>query len=131
VVSGKKQIQQLARTFFKLSVVDGVVSPEHVAGVLAYVDKHRPPHSVAILRAYERLIAGQIARSRAIVEHAGPLNNGVTRHIAEAMSRRYGRRIDSVPRRNDGLIAGVRVRVGDDVYESTVAGQLAALANSV
>jgi len=47
------------------------------------------------------------------------------------MTRRYGRSITGVARRNDALIAGVRVRVGDDVYESSVAGQLAALASAV
>ena len=33
--------------------------------------------------------------------------------------------------RNDALIAGLRVRIGDDVYESTVSGQLDALASSL
>ncbi|MEN9813357.1 MAG: hypothetical protein RL479_2043, partial [Verrucomicrobiota bacterium] len=51
--------------------------------------------------------------------------------IAAAMSRRYGRSITGTARRNDALLAGLRVRVGDDVYESSVAGQLAQLAAAV
>jgi F-type H+-transporting ATPase subunit delta len=51
--------------------------------------------------------------------------------IAAAMTRKYQRPVTSVARRNDRLIAGLRVRVGDDTYESSVAGQLAALAESV
>jgi hypothetical protein len=42
-----------------------------------------------------------------------------------------GRPIAGVLRRNDALIAGLRVRVGDDVYESSVAGQLSALGSAV
>jgi F-type H+-transporting ATPase subunit delta len=131
MASGKKQIQQLARQFFKLSVDNGALSPERVSGVLQYIEKHRPPHTVAVLKAYERLVAAEIARGQAVVEHAGSINPGVLGQIAASMTKKYSRPITSVARRNDALLAGVRVRVGDDVYESSVAGQLATLAQSV
>ena len=51
--------------------------------------------------------------------------------IAASMTRKYGRKVTSLARRNDDLLAGLRVRVGDDVYESSVAGQLATLAAAV
>lgn len=131
MASASKQTQQLARQFFKLSFVDGVVSPERVAGVLQYVEKHRPPHGLAVLKAYQRLIAAEIARGQAVIEHAGPVSEAVVAGIVTAMSRKYGRRISSVTKRKDALLAGLRVRVGDDVYESSVGGQLAALAEAV
>ena len=131
MASATKQIQQHARQFFRLSIVDGVLSADRVAGVLAYVEKHRPPHSVAILKAYSRLVAAEVARSQAVVEHAGPVSDSVVAGIATAMTRRYRRPVTSLTRRNDALLAGVRVRIGDDVYESSVAGQLATLATSV
>ena len=131
MASGSKKIQQLARQFFKLSIVDGGLSTDRVAGVLQYVEKHRPANSLAVLKAYQRLIAAEIARGQAVVEHAGSLNDTVLTSVATAMTRRYQRPITSVARRNDTLLAGLRVRVGDDVYESSVAGQLAALATAV
>lgn len=131
MASGKKQIQQNARQFFRLSVADGVVSPERVAGVLEYIEKHRPPHTMAVLKAYQRLIATEIARGQAVIEHAGTVGPAVPAALAAALTRKYGRPITSRTRRNDTLLAGLRVRVGDDVYESSVAGQLAALAASV
>ncbi len=51
--------------------------------------------------------------------------------IAAAMTRRYGRAVTATARPNAGLLAGLRVHVGDDIYESSIAGQLAALAASV
>jgi F-type H+-transporting ATPase subunit delta len=131
MASAKKQIQQLARQFFKLSFADGALSAEQVAGVLAYIEKHRPAHTVAVLKAYERLVAAEVARSQAVVEHAGPVNGSVLGQVGASMTKKYARPIAPVSRRNDKLIAGMRVRVGDDVYESSVAGQLAALAESV
>ena len=131
MASGKKQTQQLARQFFKLSIVDGVVAPDRVAGVLAYIDKHRPAHATAVLQAYRRLITAELARAEAVVEHSGPITPGVLSGIESSMTKRYGRKITPVSRPSDKLLAGLRVRVGDDVYESSVAGQLAALGASV
>lgn len=131
MASGKKQIQQLARQFFKLSIVNGELSADRVTGVLQYLEKHRPPEMMAVLKAYHRLVAAQVAREQALVEHAGPMHDSVLTEIAASMTRKYGRRISSVARRNDSLLAGLRIRVGDDVYESSVAGQLAALAAAV
>jgi F-type H+-transporting ATPase subunit delta len=131
MASGKKQVQQLARQFFKLSVVDGTVSPDRVAGVLEYVEKHRPANTIAVLKAYHRLVATEFARSRAVVEHAGSITDASLVALAAAMTRKYSRPVTAVARQNDSLLAGLRVRVGDDTYESSVASQLATLAASV
>ena len=131
MASGKKQIQQLARQFFKLSVVNGELSADRVAGVLEYIEKHRPPEMMAVLKAYQRLVAAHVARGQAVVEHAGRLEQSVLDQIAATMTRKYHRPITSTAQRNDALLAGLRIRVGDDVYESSVAGQLATLAAAV
>lgn len=131
MASGKKQVQQLAREFFQLSLVEGRLSADRVTGVLQYIEKHRPAQTLAVLHAYQRLIAAEVARGQAVVEHAGNINDSVLANIAAAMSKKYGRPVTSVARRNDALLAGLRVRVGDDVYESSVAGQLASLAAAV
>ncbi|MSU48471.1 MAG: hypothetical protein EXS37_05150 [Opitutus sp.] len=131
MASGKKQVQQLARQFLKMSIVDNVLSADRVAGVLQYVEKHRPARSLAVLKAYQRLVAIEVARGRAVVEHAGFLAEPLLAGIAAAMTKKYSRPISGVAKRNDRLLAGLRVRVGDDVYESSVAGQLATLAAAV
>ena len=51
--------------------------------------------------------------------------------IAAAMTRKYRRPVSAVAKANGSLLAGLRVRVGDDTYESSVAGQLASLASAV
>jgi F-type H+-transporting ATPase subunit delta len=131
MASGKKQIQQLARQFFKLSFEHDTLSGARVTGVLEYIEKHRPAHAVAVLKAYGRLVAAEVARNQAIVEHAGALDSGALQNIATSMAKKYQRPIAGVAKRNDTLLAGLRVRVGDDVYESSVAGQLTTLAGAL
>jgi F-type H+-transporting ATPase subunit delta len=108
-----------------------MVSADRVSGVLAYVEKHRPANPVMVLKAYARLIATELAKGEAVVEHAGAINAATLAAIAAAMSRRYARTVTATARPNPALLAGLRVQVGDDVYESSVAGQLAVLAAAV
>jgi F-type H+-transporting ATPase subunit delta len=126
-----RKAQQFARQLFKLSVVDGTVSAERVSGVLEYIEKHPPANPVMVLKAYARFVAAELARSEAVVEHAGAIQAAALAAIAAAMTKKYGRPVTATARPNPDLLAGLRVHVGDDVYESSVAGQLAALAAAV
>lgn len=123
----KKQTQELAKKLFQLSLENGVVSQERVAGVLQYVEVHKPANALGVLRAYRRLVAAELARANAVVEHAGTIDNSVVKHIAAAMTSVYKRPIAATAKPNNALIAGLRVRVGDDVYESSIASRLQAL----
>ena len=130
MATAAKQIQLLARQLFKLSIVDGVVSPDRVAGILQYIEKHAPAHSVLALKAYRRLIATELAKSEAMIEHAGTVAAPALNAIAATMTKKYGRTITTATRPNPKLLAGLRVRVGDDIYESSVSSQLATLSLS-
>jgi F-type H+-transporting ATPase subunit delta len=123
-------VRATAKQLVQLSLENGRVSPERVTGVLEYLEKHRPSGLPAILRLYHRLIGVEIARGEARVEHAGPVSSAQLAAIAANFTRRYGRPVTSVARPNPALLAGLRVRIGDDLYESSVAGQLAALGAS-
>ena len=124
---GSKQILQLARQLYSLSLVDGQLSADRVSGVLQYLEKHPPAQPLPVLKAYRRLVAAEFAKGQAVVEHAGPLADSILKSIEGAMSQRYHRTVVAVTKSRPDLLAGLRVRVGDDIYESSVAAQLASL----
>ncbi len=126
-MSAAKQTRLLAKKLFKLSVVNGVVVPDQVAGVLGWIEKHSPRHPLALLKAYHRYIAAELAKSQARVEHAGPVGEGTLTTIEGAMTQKYKRLIAVSARPNPSLLAGLRIRVGSDLYESSVSGQLSTL----
>jgi len=131
MASHAKEAQQLARQLFKLSVVGGAVSADRVGGVLAYLEKNSPRNPVMVLKAYQRLIAAEVAKGVALIEHAGTVDDATIASIAAAMTRRYGRPVTAQARPNAALLAGLRVHVGDDIFESSVSSQLDALASAV
>ena len=126
-----KKTKLLAKQLFKLSLVNGQVSTEQVSGVLGYLEKTQPRHALSLLKFYHRAIATEFAKSRALVEHAGPVTDATLKMIEAAMTGKYQRAVTATTRPSPKLLAGLRVRVGSDVYESTVAGQLASLSNAV
>jgi F-type H+-transporting ATPase subunit delta len=126
-----KKTKLLAKQLFKLSVVNGAVSAEQVTGVLGWVEKNAPRQTIALLKLYHGYIATELAKSRAVVEHAGPVTDATLKLIEGAMTQKYKRVVTASAKPNPALLAGLRVRVGSDVYESSVAGQLAALSSAV
>lgn len=130
-MAADKQTKLLAKQLFKLSVVNGEVSADRVAGVLGWIEKTQPRHPLALLQLYHRHIANEVAKSRAVVEHAGQVGAATLASIEAAMTKKYARKVTAVAQPNAALLAGLRVRIGSDIYESSVAGQLAALSASV
>jgi F-type H+-transporting ATPase subunit delta len=124
-----KQSRQFARQLFRISLADGQVSAERVSAVLAHIAHQPPRQPLAVLRHYQRLITNQLARNSALVEYAGVIDDGMLRTIEAAFTRGYQRPITASAKPNPALIAGLRIRIGDDLYESSIASELAALAN--
>jgi len=122
-----KKTRRFARSLFKLSLEDGRVSESRVSEILAWVDQQRPRQATALLREYLRLITTEINRGIARVEHAGDLAPDSLHQISASFSQRYGRPIEATSTINPDLIAGLKIRIGCDVYENSIASQLAAL----
>jgi F-type H+-transporting ATPase subunit delta len=102
-----------AKKLLALSCESGVVSAERVGAVLTALTKARAPHTLRpLLRAYLAAIRRELARGEARIEHAGPLSATDADAIAAHFSKALGRSIRPVLRRNDALLAGLRVRVG-------------------
>jgi F-type H+-transporting ATPase subunit delta len=126
-MSSSRKSSELARELFTLSLEQGRVSPERVAAVLQWVEQHRPENASAVLRAFKRLVEAEIARSQVVIEYAGEPSAATLAEITAAMSRRYGRPLEMVAVPRPELIAGLRVRVGYDIFENTVVSQLGSL----
>jgi F-type H+-transporting ATPase subunit delta len=121
-----------AKRLLALSLEGGVVSADLVGAVLAALTKSRAAHQLRpLLRAYLANIRRELARGEARIEHAGPLSASDAEAIAAHFSKVLGRTVRPVARRNDALLAGFRVRVGDDVTDLTASLRLANLAKSL
>ena len=127
----KKSIR-LVRKLVELSKDgEGVVTEARVCEVIAGLKKIQGCSCRQLLKAYRKGISRELAAQTAIVAAPGPLGEEALKAIETNFTAFYGRRIQTVIKSDPSLIAGVRVRVGDDLYDASVAGFLESFARQV
>lgn len=119
-----KHIINYAKGLLKISTEEGQFSAERAAAVLQSLDKNPPRNYASVLKEYLKLVKREVANSTAAIEYAGELSSSAIQAIESKFTALYGRTITASTRQNDSLIAGLRVRVGCDVFDSSVAGAL-------
>jgi len=107
------------------------LSTERVDGVLAALDKNPPRNHVAVLKSYLKLVEREVAKSSAVVSHAGSLSESTVDAIRSQLSAKYGRTISARTEQDDSLIAGVKVVVDCDVYDASASAALKELETSL
>lgn len=127
-----KKITRLAKKLVELSKdANGVVTESKVSEVLAGLNEVKHRHHLLVLKSYLNYLRREIALQTAVVSTPGELSDTALKEIESKFSKVYGRTISAVTQQDRSLIAGVRVRVGDDVYDASVAGRLQRLAENV
>jgi F-type H+-transporting ATPase subunit delta len=126
-----KKITQLAKKLVELSKDNGVVTEAKVGEVLAGLKQVQHRHHLTVLKTFLNYLRREIALQTAVVSTPGALSGAALKAIETTYSKMYDRPITAVTKEDTSLIAGVRVRVGDDVYDASVAGRLQRLAENV
>lgn len=124
-------LKLFAKKLAELSQDNGLVSSEKVAAVLEVLRKKPPRKPKTVLKHYLYYIKHAINRSRAIIEYAGRIDDSAIAAIERQLSQTYNRPITTTSVENKSLIAGIRILIGDDTYDASVAGRLANLEKSV
>lgn len=82
----------------------------------------------AFLKAFHKAVIRETHKDTLTLESAGPLEEGSVREITRHFSEKHARPLQVVQQTRPELIAGLRARLGDTVYDATVASQLQVLA---
>ena len=82
---------------------------------------------LALLSNFRRLVKLEHVRHTAEVESAVPVPADLRASIQAGLARAYGPGISASFVHNSELIGGMRIKVGNDVYDGSVRARLAAL----
>ena len=122
-----RKTRRVARRLFRLCRVDGRLDPARVRLVAQRVAGSGRRGTLAILGELLRLVRLDRAGHRAIVESATALPDDLRIDVESGLARTYGQGLETSFEINPRLIGGMRIRVGSDVYDSSVRARLAAL----
>jgi F-type H+-transporting ATPase subunit delta len=124
----RRQSRRKAKRLFRLCVADGTLDERRVRHVVQRVADDGGRAGRAILKHLVRLVKLDRARHAARVESAAPLPADLQASLRAGLERRYGPGLTIDFAQRAELIGGVRIRVGNDVYDGSVAAGLAELA---
>jgi len=122
-----KQARRDAKELFRACRVNGLLDEDKVRQVVQKVIAAKPRGYFAILNHFQRLLKLDIDRRTARVESPVPLAEPQQASIRTNLTRRYGDGLIFDFTQNPGLIGGLRVQVGSDVFDGSVEARLAAL----
>jgi F-type H+-transporting ATPase subunit delta len=111
-----KEIRQLSRQLLRSSFTDGQLDPGRIQALVRSLIEKKPRNYLAILDAYKRLLRLEIEKRTATIEN---------------LKRRYGMDLTANFVINPELLGGMRIRVGSDVWDSSVRNRLQRLANQL
>ena len=126
-----QKITKLAKKLLELSKDNGVVTESKLAEVLVAFQQVQHRRHLKVLKTFLNYLRREVALQTAVVSTPTELSDDVLKAIEVQFSKLYNRAVNAVTQPDTSLIAGVRVRVGDDVYDASVAGRLQRLAESV
>ena len=125
-----KLARREAKQLFRSCLVKGVLDEERVRQAVKRVIELKPRGYIAILSHFQRLVKLEIDRRTAKIESAIKLPQDLQARLQSGLTRLYGSGLKVVFAENPALLAGLRIKVGSDVYDGSVQGRLAALEQS-
>jgi F-type H+-transporting ATPase subunit delta len=126
-MKASRRVRREARQLFRLCVVDSAVNEDRARDVARRIAGSGRRDALPVLSAFQRLVRLDRDRHSALVESAAPLTDTLRAGVETDLARVYGSNLHLTFRQNPALIGGMRIRVGSDVYDGTLAARLAAL----
>jgi F-type H+-transporting ATPase subunit delta len=119
--------KQEAKKMFRLCFVNGAWDEGRAHKLLDKVVAEKPRRRLPVLIEFQRLVKLDRAQHTAIIESANALPSIAAGRVQKRLTEAYGPGLNTSFTQNSALIGGMRITVGSDVFDGSVAGRLAAL----
>lgn len=125
-----KESRRLAKDLFKASFTNGQLDEAKVRTIAAKIVESRPRNAVGILKDFERQVRLELDRNHAVIESSQPLDRDLADQVVSGLRAKYGPAITTEFKVTPELIGGLRIKIGSDVFDSSVRSRLDRLANN-
>src|SRR5213082_4033994 len=119
-----KEIRRLSREMLRASFTDGQLDPGRIKSLVDSLIEKKPRHYIDVLKNYRRLLRLEVEKRRARVETASELDSTTSSKLVANLRKKYGNDLATEFFVNPQLLAGMRIQVGNDVWDGTVRGRL-------
>ena len=107
------------------------MNEEHLRIAIAKLSTEKPRGYRGMLQSLRRLIRAEIAEKQVTVESATALDKPTVSTLENSLRQQYGQDLIFDFKTNPELLGGLRVRVGNDVFDGSVKARLQRLTDSL
>jgi F-type H+-transporting ATPase subunit delta len=129
-MKGSKQSRRDAKQLFQSCQVDGALDEARVRQAVTLLIEKKPRGYFGTLQELQRLVKLDVNNRSARVESAVALSEAQQQEVRASLGRLKGTDVEVEFAENADLIGGMRVKLGDDVYDGSVKTRLSRLAES-
>ncbi|MGI8436030.1 MAG: F0F1 ATP synthase subunit delta [Chthoniobacterales bacterium] len=119
-----KETRQVSRQLLRSSMTDGALDWGRINQMVRTLIAQKPRGYIKILDAYRRLLRLEVEKRSATIESATPMAMDAARQLTENLQRKFGGDLATKFVVNPELLGGMRIRVGSDVWDSSVRNRL-------
>jgi len=119
-----KEARKVSGVLFRNSFTEGKLDKEKISHMVETLLAEKPRHYVDALKDYQRLIRLETEKRHAVIESATQLNSSLADQIVTNLRRRYGDDLTTEFRTNPDLLGGLRIKIGDDVWDGSIKTRL-------
>jgi F-type H+-transporting ATPase subunit delta len=119
-----KETRQLSKGLLRASFTDGQLDSGRISSLVKSLIEKKPRHYIQALEAYQRLLRLEVEKRTATIETATELSPDAGAQIVANLKRKYGSDLAANFVVNKDLLGGMRIRVGSDVWDSSVRNRL-------
>jgi F-type H+-transporting ATPase subunit delta len=113
-----------ARRLYGMCQVNGELDDNKLRDLVSKLIAAQPRDYRAILSAIQRLARLETARREVLVESATELTATEGQRISAGLAKDYGDKLTIQFKTDPELLGGLRIKVGDDVFDGSVKGRL-------
>lgn len=129
-MKGSKQSRRDAKQLFQSCQVNGALDEARVRQTVTLLIEKKPRGYFGTLQELQRLVKLDVNSRTARVESAVALSEAQQQAVRASLGRLKGADVEVEFAENADLIGGMRVKLGDDVYDGSVKTRLSRLAES-
>jgi F-type H+-transporting ATPase subunit delta len=119
-----KEIRQLSRKMLQASFTDGQLDPGRISSLVDSLIAKKPRNYIDVLKNYRRLLRLELEKRHATVETSGDLDPAIRSEIVANLKSKYGNDLSTEFHVDPQLLGGMRIRVGNDVWDGSVRNRL-------
>ncbi len=119
-----------ARRIFRLCQSGGRLDEAKLSTAVRRIAESKPRDYRGILSALKRLVRLELERRRVVVESAAELDQVSRDRVVSGLVAKYGNDLNFEYRVTPDLLGGLKIRVGNDVFDGSVKGRLDRLAQA-